>query len=90
MSGDGLRSLYVDVPSYGEDISVDDFIVAVGKTKTNSVYHVAEARVRESPKARMKRCHLKVYKSDLITALSRDSDQKLIPMVWYPRDKKYV
>jgi hypothetical protein len=88
MMADKIRSLYVDMPKFGEDISVDDFIVAIGKTKSNSVYHVVEVKIKESPKARMNRFDLKVYKSDLITAISRDEEQKLIPMVWYSRNKK--
>ncbi|MEX0313439.1 MAG: hypothetical protein AB3N18_04620 [Allomuricauda sp.] len=84
---DELKSLYVDMPSW-ESLNVDDFIVAVGKTKTNSVYHIAECKHKPRPNKRMVRHYIKVFKSDLITALKRDPSQQLIPMTWYSRNKK--
>lgn len=81
------KSLYFDSPSW-ESVKVDDFLVAIGKTKSNSVYHIAELRSKPIPEKRMTRHYLKVFKSDLITALRRDQDQRLIPMFWYSRNKK--
>ncbi len=83
-----LKSLYVDTPSWVPAILPDDFIVAVGKTKSNSVYHVVESKVKANPEKRMVRYYLKVLKTDLILALRRDIDQQLIPMQWYSREKK--
>lgn len=41
MPEDKLRSLYIDMPVWNKfGINVDDFLVAIGKTKSNSVYHV--------------------------------------------------
>lgn len=85
MSEDKILSLFVDAPEWEEDIQVDDFIVAMGAKKTNSVYHVVEARTKPHSKPRMKRNLLKCYRSDLITALRRDPEQKLIPFAWYNR-----
>jgi hypothetical protein len=86
MESDKLKSLYVDAPLWVPDIKVDDFIVTIGVNKSNSVYHVAEVRI--SAREKMKRAHLKVYVSDLVTALRRSSGQKLIPITWYKRKKK--
>lgn len=82
-----LKSLYVDSPSWAPAILPDDFIVAVGKTKTNSVYHVVESLPKTNSKKRTVRYNLKVLNTDLITALRRDVDQQLVPMQWYPRGK---
>ena len=71
-----------------EGIIVDDFIVAVGIKQSNSVYRVAEVRIKNYPKKRMARYHVKCFKSDLIIALRRDQSQKLIPIKWYKRIKK--
>lgn len=82
---DKPKKLYMDSPSW-QSVKVDDFLVAVGKTKSNSVYHVAE--VKTAPKGERKvRHHLKVYKSDLITCLKRDSSQNIHPFTWYSRNK---
>ena len=83
---DQVKKLYVDCPEQQPAVMPDDFIVAVGKTKSNSVCHVAEVK-RKLWKNNI-RYHVKVFKSDLITALKRDIDQQLIPMQWYNRDKK--
>lgn len=85
-----LRSIYVDVPFNGGAINVDDFVVTVGKNgHTNSVYHVAEVKVKHYPKKRMYRHYLKVYKSDLITLCRRDKElQNVMCMSWYKREKK--
>lgn len=85
---DKPKKLYVDSPAWAPAILEDDFIVAVGKTKSNSVYHVVESKGKPNPKKRIIRYHIKVLKSDLITALKRDADQQLIPMQWYNRNKK--
>ena len=79
-----LKSLWIDCP-FSEGIKIDDFLVAIGEKKSNSVYHVADVKTKDSPKPRMKRHHLKVYKSDIITALKRDENQDLIPFYWYKR-----
>ena len=86
---DNLKSLYVDSPSWAPAIIPDDFIVAVGKVKTNSVYHVVESKPKINLEKRMVRYYLKVLKTDLLTALKRDPDQQLIPMQWYSRNKKF-
>lgn len=85
-----LIKLYIDSPIWENSIEVDDFIVAVGKTKSNSVYHIAEVKSKPSPKDKnwLTRFTVKCYKSDLVTALNRDNDQQLIPMQWYSRNKK--
>lgn len=81
-----LKSLYIDMPIWSESVKVDDFLVAVGKKKSNSVYHVAEIKsVIEKPEKRVKRCYIKVLNSDLVTMLSRDSTQRLITITWYKR-----
>lgn len=86
MENDKLVSLYIDSPRWNPDIKVDDFIITIGVSKSNSVYHVA--KVKSEDKGRTKRHHVKCYRSDLITALKRGSDQELIPMTWYKRNKK--
>ena len=88
MITDKVKKLYVDSPSWAPIIIPDDFIVAVGKTKSNSVYHIVDSIAKPTKKKRITRYHLKVLKSDLITALRRDAGQQLIPMQWYNRDKK--
>ena len=86
---DRLRKLYIDMPSWEEGVKVDDFLIAIGKKQSNSVYHIAEVRPPTNPKnERMNRYHLKVFKSDLLTAIKRDSDQKIQPIYWYSRNKK--
>lgn len=85
-----LKSLYVDVPMNYREVKVDDFIVAFGKTKSNSVYHVAEVKVKERPEHRTTRYYVKCYKSDLLTCCSRDKEtQRVIDIVWYSRNKKH-
>ena len=86
---DKSKSLYVDMPQWKIGIMVDDFLVAIGKNKSNSVYHVAKIkRVVDKPEKRIIRYYLSVYKSELTTALRRDKTQKLIPIYWYSRNKK--
>ena len=83
------KSLYVDSLNYDYQVQVDDFFVAIGKLKSNSVYHVAEIVRRHPVKSgRMTRTHMRVVKTDLITALRRDESQVLIPFQWYSRNKK--
>ena len=83
-----LKSLYVDSPSWSPAIFPDDFIVAIGKLKSNSVYHVVESQHKINHEKRTVRYYLKVLNTDLLTALKRDPDQQLIPMQWYSRNKK--
>lgn len=87
---DKLISIYVDCLRGQAEIKIDDFIIAIGQTKSNSVYHVAQVQSKPSPKnPKMIRHYLKCYRSDLLTALLRDPDQKLYPMTWYKREKNY-
>lgn len=86
---DQLKKLYIDMPAWDEPVRVDDFMVAIGKRQSNSVYHIAEVTPGKPRKdKRLVRYYLKVYKSDLITALKRGPKQKLIKIYWYSRDKK--
>lgn len=80
-----VKSLYVDLPSWREPIDIDDFIITIGSKQSNSVYHVLEVKSRPRQDKRMKRYYLKVFDSDLITAIQRDKTQKIIPMSWYKR-----
>lgn len=82
------KSLYVDSSECSDLINVDDFVVTIGAKKSNSVYHVAEVRYRFFPEKGIVRSYLKVYVSDLPTALQREPEQKLIPMTWYKRVKR--
>tara|TARA_R110002012_G_scaffold190633_1_gene358218 strand:- start:24787 stop:25047 length:261 start_codon:yes stop_codon:yes gene_type:complete len=83
-----LIKLYIDSPQWEPAILPDDFAVAIGKKQSNSVYHIAEVRPVPKPEKRVIRYHIKCFKSDLITCLNREPDQKLIPIVWYNRNKK--
>ncbi len=85
---DRTVSLYIDCPKGGPAVKVDDFLIAIGKKQSNSVYHVAEVKARTSPKPRMTRYHMQVYHSDLITMLRRDPEQDFITLTWYSRNKK--
>lgn len=80
---DRVRNLYVDC-RYNLEIKPDDFIVTIGKTKSNSVYHVLESKVKE--RSNGVRFYLKVLKSDLLTCIKRDNSQAVIPMKWYNRN----
>lgn len=82
------KKLYIDSPSWSEAINEDDFIVTIGKTKSNSVYHISEVKAKPRPELRMVRYYVKAFKSDLLTCLQREPHQKLIPITWYSRDKK--
>lgn len=75
-----FKSLWIDAPSWSDSILVDDFLIAIGKTKSNSVYHVAEVKLKM--KGKIVRYTMKVLKSDLITAIRRESDQRIIPFTW--------
>lgn len=81
-------SLYIDVPFGYRDIKVDDFVVTIGKKgHTNSVYHVAEVKIKR--KTKIIRYYVKCYRSDLMTACARDKEnQNIIDIVWYDRNKK--
>lgn len=80
------KSLYIDCPRWNDPVKPDDFLVAIGKNKSNSVYHVVESR-KGREKNRMIRYYLKVINVELIIALSREEDQALIPVYWYTRNK---
>lgn len=79
------KSLYVDQPSWGEPINVDDFVITIGVKQSNSVYHVSEVKIKQHADKRITRYNLKVFDSDLMTAIQRDKTQKIIPIVWYKR-----
>lgn len=82
---DKVKSLYVDRPAWHQPIAVDDFLVTIGVKKSNSVYHIVEVKAKPRIDVRIVRYYVKVYDSDLITALKRDINQQLIPLVWYKR-----
>lgn len=81
-------SLYIDTPIWVDPINVDDFIITIGQKKSNSVYHDAETRRKKFVEKRFARNYVKVYRSDLITALKREQGQKLIPIQWKKRNNK--
>lgn len=83
-----LRSLYIDIPNWEEGVKPDDFLVAIGKLKSNSVYHIAEVRPVPQKNKRITRYYLKVLKADLTIALQKESNQKIVPIHWYSRSKK--
>lgn len=87
---DNPKRLYIDIPDWDEPAKVDDFLVAISKKQSNSVYHIAEVRsvVPRKKQPGISRYYLNVYKTDLITAIKRDEDQKVIPVYWYSRGKK--
>ena len=84
---DGPVKLYIDCSVWDDAIKIDDFLVAIGKTKSNSVYHVASVKASKRGNGTV-RYHVETFSSDLITALKRDNEQKLITLYWYPRNKK--
>lgn len=84
MDADKLVSLYVDSPRWNPLIQPDDFLVAVGAKQSNSVYHVAEVKHKDCGNGMM-RNYVKVFRSDLVSALRRDPSQRLIPLTWYKR-----
>lgn len=85
---DKVKSIYIDCDPDDPPIQPDDFVVAIGALKSNSVYHVVESRPKAIPEKRLIRYHIKVFDSDLVTALFRDSCQQIITLYWYPRTKK--
>lgn len=88
MNDDKIRSLYIDCARWNDPVKPDDFLVAIGKKQSNSVYHVAEVKSKPRAHSRIIRYYLKVFKTDLMTALQRDSSQNLITIFWYSRNKK--
>lgn len=80
-----LKSLYIDKPAWEPPVQPDDFLVAIGKKQSNSVYHVSSVKPTPHKDVRLIRYHMKVYMSDLMTALQRDKTQQLITLYWYPR-----
>jgi hypothetical protein len=85
---DKLKKLYIDIPLNEEGVNVDDFLVAIGKKQSNSVYHIAEVKSVVNRDGGLKRYHILVFSTDLITAINRDNTQKIIPVYWYSRSKK--
>lgn len=80
-----LKSLYVDRPTGCSKICVDDFLITIGAKKSNSVYHIAEVKAIPRPNPRLTRYYVKVFVSDLMTALNRTETQQLITLTWYKR-----
>ncbi len=80
---DGLRNIYIDMSYDDNPIKRDDFLIAIGKKKSNSVYHVYSVVLK--PKASKIRYHLEVVKCELIDALRREPPQKIQPFYWYSR-----
>jgi hypothetical protein len=82
------RKLYIDMAAWEAPPKPDDFLVAVGKTKSNSVYHVATVRAVPHKTLRAVRYHLQVYRSDLLAAIRRDKEQRIIVIKWHTRSKR--
>lgn len=84
------RKLWIDMPVNEKAPATDDFIVAMSRTKSNSVYLVASARqvLRKVPCLTKRRIAMEVYVVDLATLLRRDADQRIFTMYWYPRTKR--
>lgn len=80
-----LKSLYIDRPAGYSHICVDDFLVTIGQKQSNSVYHINEVKSKPRMEGRMIRYYVKVFDSDLMTALKRDKTQQLITLHWYKR-----
>lgn len=84
-----FKNLHYDMHKSQPPVQPDDFLVAIGQKKSNTVYHVYSVKPgkvgRKKGRLRpyVKRFHLKVLKSDLATALQRESNQKLWPIYWY-------
>lgn len=86
---DKPKSLYIDRPSGIDGVKADDFLVAIGKKQSNSVYHVAEVKsIKVRMDGRGRRYYLSVYKTELLMAIKREPHQQLIPIFWYSRKKK--
>lgn len=79
---DKLKSLFVDMDSRARPIQSDDFLVAIGKKQSNTVYHVFSSTLKPSKYPGATRYQVKVYKSDLITLLKREKSQVLHPFQW--------
>lgn len=85
---ENLKSIYIDCAAWDAPVNVDDFLISIGVNKSNSVYHVAKVKAVERPEFRVIRYYCKVFKSDLITALKRDENQRVITLYWYKRETK--
>lgn len=81
------RSIHYDMAAWEIPPKPDDFLVAVGRTKSNSVYHIVSVRAVPHKKLRAVRYYLRVLHSDLLTALRREDGQRLMTMRWNPRKK---
>lgn len=84
------RKLWIDMPVNESAPRPDDFVVAMSRVKSNSVYLVASARqvLRKVPCLTKRRIAMEVYVVDLATLLRRDADQRIFTMYWYPRTKR--
>lgn len=86
---DKVVKLYIDMPQWSMAPREDDFLIAIGKKQSNSVYHIYKVTLSKTKKhPRMVRYNLKCFRSDLPTALRRDPEQNIIPIHWYKREKK--
>lgn len=85
---DARRKLYIDMAAWEPAPRPDDFLVAVGALKTNSVYHVASVRAVPHRERRAVRYYLQVYRSDLMTCMRRGPEQRVITMRWNSRNTK--
>jgi hypothetical protein len=83
-SNDKLISLYIDKSPNDFAINTDDFLITIGKSKSNSVYHVESVK-SVIQKNGLIRYYVKVFRSDLITMLKRDKNQLLTTVFWYGR-----
>lgn len=84
---DNPTSIYLDLPQWHPPVEVDDFVVAVGQKRSNTVYHVLEVKKKAFPKKRIIRYYIKALRSDLLIALKRSYSQKLYTLKWYRRSK---
>lgn len=88
MHPSGTRSIHFDQAAWEEPPKADDFLVAVGKTKSNTVYHIVSVRAVPHKERRAVRYYLRVLHSDLLTAIRREDGQRLMTMRWNSRDKQ--
>lgn len=84
-----VKRQIMDLPFHYPNPQVDDFLVSEGDTKTNSIYHIMEITKVTWPKARIKRIHMQVVKTDLLTMIRRDKVEQLVhPFRWYRQSQK--
>ena len=75
--------LHIDFRDNLQCVFEDDFLVTIGKRKSNSVYHISEVKIRPHKNlVGVLRHDITCYKSNLVVALQRDPSQNLIPAQW--------